>query len=98
MCVGCGGYKHCNLSYCLSVHYQNPEKKKTFSQSIFQPKGHDPGLMCPSVSKCATIPFKDVRLPGEVEQASGSLQAHEVVSQVEMCDVLTVKEIFRHRF
>ena len=85
---------------CVPILKIQKKKKKTFGQTIFQPKGRDPGLMCPSVSKClcATTLLKDVRLPGEVEQASGSLQAHEVVSQVEMCDVLTVKEIFRHRF
>lgn len=36
-------------------------------------------------------------LPGEVEQASRPLKAHEVVPQVEVGDILAVKQIFRHR-
>lgn len=37
-------------------------------------------------------------LPGKVEKAPGPLKAHEVVSEVEVGDVLAVKEIFRHCF
>lgn len=47
---------------------------------------------------CVPPQLEDVRIPGEVEEASGPLGAHEVVSQVEVSDVLTVKEVFRHRF
>lgn len=37
-------------------------------------------------------------LPGKVEKAPGPLKAHEVVSEVEVGDILAVKEIFRHCF
>lgn len=53
--------------------------------------------MIPSLS-CKDVSFDFMWLPGEVEQASRSLQAHEVVSQVEMGNVLAVKQIFRHCF
>lgn len=38
-----------------------------------------------------------VHLPGKVEQAPRPMQGHEVVSEVKVCDILAVKEIFRHR-
>ena len=47
---------------------------------------------------CKILQLKDVGLPGEVEQASGHLQAHEVVSQVEVGDILAVEQVFWHRF
>lgn len=37
-------------------------------------------------------------LPGKVEKPPGPLKAHEVVSEVEVGDILAVKEIFRHCF
>lgn len=37
-------------------------------------------------------------LPGKVEKAPGPLKAHEVVTEVEVGDILAVKEIFRHCF
>lgn len=35
--------------------------------------------------------LRDLGLPGEVEQTSGTLQTHEVVSQVEVGDILAVE-------
>lgn len=43
----------------------------------------------------AALPGERVYLPGEVEQSSGALQGHEVVSEVEMGEVLAVEEVGR---
>lgn len=37
-------------------------------------------------------------LPGKIEKPPRTLEAHKVVSQVEVGDILAVKEIFRHHF
>lgn len=47
---------------------------------------------CLILRKCVNL-----RIPGEVEEASRSLQSHKVVPQVEVGEILTIKQIFRHR-
>lgn len=51
-------------------------------------------ILLTNVGYC--LQLKSVHVPGEVEQTSGSLMAHEVVSQVQVGDILTVKKTLRH--
>lgn len=44
----------------------------------------------------AALPGERVYLPGEVEQSSGALQGHEVVSEVEVGEVLAVEQVLWH--